>query len=390
MEIVEDIDTYHPTDINKMDTDDTNKVKSNVNDDTNLWNYMVKLQNEKAKCKICGVVLSRKNGATTGLRKHLHQIHKIESFGITSKKSRSNVYQLSIEEKKKLDSLIIKCVIEDGRSFTDMRRSGILKVFNHLVQGYVPPHFNTIRRHLKELQSKYKLLLIKEFSNIHSLSITCDLWSDKRLHSYMCLTGHYISSSNQFISKILSFTSFHHRHFSSNISMIIKKELKELNIFEKTRSITTDGAANMLKAADMLGGDIKQIYCVAHRLHLVVCNGLGLWIRAKQDSSLPILATTSTTNKDEVDSDEEDLSDDIQLVSQPSPINNSSNFIVSSDQSSLMANQYFNINTDDIIMSEIPINEEPNDLSIDIVDNWSIDVIECFDPSASDSIQQHI
>ncbi|CAF3016113.1 unnamed protein product [Rotaria sp. Silwood2] len=172
--------------------------------------------------------------------------------------------------------------------------------------------------------------------------------------------------------------------------MIIKKELKELNIFEKTHSITTDEAANMLKVADKLGGDIKQIYCVAHHLHLVVCNGLGLRVHAKQDSSLPILATTSTINKDEVDSDEEDFSDDIQLVSQPSPINNSSNFIVSSEQSLLMANQYLNMNNDDVIVSEIATNEEPNNLSVDIVDNWSMDVIEYLNPSTSDSIQQHI
>ncbi|CAF3195403.1 unnamed protein product, partial [Rotaria sp. Silwood2] len=45
----------------------------------------------------CGVILSLKNGATTGLRKHLYQIHKIESFGITSKQSRSKSYRLSIE-----------------------------------------------------------------------------------------------------------------------------------------------------------------------------------------------------------------------------------------------------------------------------------------------------
>jgi len=96
---------------------------------------MVKQQTEKAKCNICGVILSRKNGATTGLRKHLHQVHKIEPFGVTSTKSRSKSYQLSIEEKKRLDSLIIKCIIEDGRSFSDMRQSGIVKVFNHLVQG---------------------------------------------------------------------------------------------------------------------------------------------------------------------------------------------------------------------------------------------------------------
>ena len=43
--------------------------------------------------------------------------------------------------------------------------------------------------------------------------------------------------------------------------MIIKKELQELNVLEKTRSITTDGAANMMKVAELLGGDIKQIYC---------------------------------------------------------------------------------------------------------------------------------
>ena len=129
MEAVEDIDT------NRMDIDHTNEVESNDTDDANLWNYMMKQQNEKAKCHICGVVLSRKNGATTGLRKHLHKIHKLEAFGITSTKSRSKPSQFSIEQKKKLDSLIIKCIIEDGRSFSDMGQSGIQKVFDHLVQG---------------------------------------------------------------------------------------------------------------------------------------------------------------------------------------------------------------------------------------------------------------
>jgi hypothetical protein len=135
MEVVEDMDTNHPIDTNKMDMDNTNITTLNVNDDSKLWDCMTKQENEKAKCNICGVILSRKNGATTGLRKHLYQVHKLKPFGITSPKSRSKSYHLSIDEKKKLDSLIIRCVIEDGRSFSDMRQSGILKVFNHLVQG---------------------------------------------------------------------------------------------------------------------------------------------------------------------------------------------------------------------------------------------------------------
>ena len=79
---------------------------------------------------------------------------------------------------------------------------------------------------------------------------------------------------------------------------------------------------------------------------------------------------TSTINRGKIDSDEEVLTDGIQHVTQPSAVSNSSNFIATSDQSLLLVNQYVNIsNDDDIIVSETSINEEPDNLSIDIVDN---------------------
>ena len=85
------------------------------------------------------------------------------------------------------------------------------------------------------------------------------------------------------------------------------------------------------------------------------------------------------------------MTDDIQHVTQPSAANNSSNFIATLDQSLLLSNQYVNINNDDvIIVSETSINEEPDDLSIDIVDNWSINVIEYLDSSTNDSLQQRV
>lgn len=70
-----------------------------------------------------------------------------------------------------------------------------------------------------------------------------------------------MNSKKKFVSKILSFSWFHHRHTSKNISMIIKKELKELHVLEKTRSITTDGAANMSKIGVSLPNDSQQIWC---------------------------------------------------------------------------------------------------------------------------------
>ena len=246
---------------------------------SSLWKYMSKQQNNKAKCNLCDAVLSRTNGTTTGMRKHLFLIHKLECFAITTSKKRSRPNRLSIDEKKKLDSLAINCIVQDGRGFGDLRRSGLLKLFNHLLPGqsevrekkrfhsntsctgYVLPHRNTVQRRLQRLQSEHKLLLIKELSNVHSIGITCDFWSDKRLNSYMCLTGHYITSTFQFASTILSFCWFQNRHFSANISAAIKKELNDLNILETARTITTDGAANMLKMGDMTFGSNKRVHC---------------------------------------------------------------------------------------------------------------------------------
>ena len=56
-----------------------------------------------------------------------------------------------------------------------------------------------------------------------------------------------------------------------------------------------------------------------------------------------------------------------------------------------MSNQYVNIsNDDDIIVSDTSINEEADNLSINIVDNWSINAIEYLDSSTNDSLQQRV
>ena len=96
---------------------------------------------------------------------------------------------------------------------------------------------------------------------ISAVGITCDFWSDKRLQSYMVLTGHYISPANQFVSKILSFDWFHHRHSTINIYSAIMKQLNNLKIEGKTRWITTDGASNMVALGDMMSEQTRQIVC---------------------------------------------------------------------------------------------------------------------------------
>lgn len=119
-----------------MDVNDTDNRQINSNSSSNIWDYMTKQIDHKAKCNVCNTVLSRKNGATSGLRKHLFQVHKIDSFKIDNfESSRSKPKKISIDEKKKIDSLLINCIVQDGRSFDDMRRPGMLKVLKYLAPG---------------------------------------------------------------------------------------------------------------------------------------------------------------------------------------------------------------------------------------------------------------
>lgn len=111
------------------------------------------------------------------------------------------------------------------------------------------------------------------------------MWSDKKLNSYLCLTGHFLNTSSKMTSTVLSFTAFSERHTGKQISCTIKKELKRLQVYEKVRTITCDGASNVRKSFETLKP--KRVHCIGHKLHLTVCNAFCLWCKEPQmiDSS---------------------------------------------------------------------------------------------------------
>ena len=114
--------------------------------------------------------------------------------------------------------------------------------------GYTPPTRRTVPRQLKRLRSKHTHLLLNKLKGVDSIAVTTDLWSDKKLSSYLCLTGHFLNNVSKLTSKVLSFTYFDERHTGDQISYTIKKELKRLQVYEKTHTITCDGGSNIRKA----------------------------------------------------------------------------------------------------------------------------------------------
>lgn len=64
----------------------------------------------------------------------------------------------------------------------------------------------------------------------------------------------------------------------------MKSRFIELNIENKIVFITSDGASNIQAAFDVFY-EVNRIWCVAHRIHLVICNGLGLWKKFRKNDA---------------------------------------------------------------------------------------------------------
>ena len=84
-----------------------------------------------------------------------------------------------------------------------------------------------------------------------------------------------------------------------------------------------DGAPNMIASFDFLSRtDINRIQCMVHKIHLVVCNGLGLWLKRLHiteensssiidvDEHLSQTVRTTNINKDIEDEEEEEEEDE--------------------------------------------------------------------------------
>jgi hypothetical protein len=105
---------------------------------------------------------------------------------------------------------------------------------------------------------------------------------------------------------------FQDRHYSPIIAQEIEKQLIDLNLYDKLVTITCDGAPNM---RDMFTyftrRNIQFIHCIAHKLHLIICNSLDLWVTRKKKQ-------TTTNNEEAVEDivDEEDEDDNQLALSQ--------------------------------------------------------------------------
>lgn len=125
--------TTHSGDTESSGNDE--KADDSSRKESLVWQYATRNTNTKeqsATCGICGTIIKTTNWSTTGLRKHLTQVHGMATMLPTEAPKKSNI---SPELRKELHDLAVKAIIEDSRSFNDFRRSGMLKFLRRASPG---------------------------------------------------------------------------------------------------------------------------------------------------------------------------------------------------------------------------------------------------------------
>ncbi|CAF1292438.1 unnamed protein product, partial [Didymodactylos carnosus] len=343
-------DNNNNTDNNTITMDDQSRAPANV------WLYATRAADGKsATCNICAANIKTNRYSTTTLRSHLVSQHGKTELKLPSREIKEECdCRLPPQEKKKLHDLCIRCIVQDGRAFGDLSKPGIPRLIHAIVPVFIGTHYDPAKK-----------------------------WSD-RARNFTKDTSDPISASN--------------------IVQAIKTILKDLGIYTKVITITCDGASNMVKACEGFPS-IQQIWCVAHRLHLVICNALGFWIKSKSPSSFlgGITPTESASNDTDSNNDEDDDENDDENDDEDPYMDVENGNSILTDITMLIENND-NPNEDENIEDE-PQQEEEQDAELlhdaqsdiednddyEITDNWEKNLIHDFSYQQSEEVdQKHI
>uniref|UniRef100_A0A3P8TS84 HAT C-terminal dimerisation domain-containing protein n=1 Tax=Amphiprion percula TaxID=161767 RepID=A0A3P8TS84_AMPPE len=306
-------------------------------------NYKVVNKKRIAECRFCDSKITDGHETTSNFNRHLKK-HKDKtttafSLAVPGHLCRAVFHESSTAESyyqwntgKIGDRCNMPLSVVEHKSFRDF-----LKI--------VDPKYNSVCR--KTLTSKTETVaglrrdkLKTQLSNSDSVSVTVDIWSDRRMRGFLGVTVHYmeIDQDNiQLKSNLLACDRFKGSHTGERICEQFEAICHEYDIKSKLDYVITDNAANMRKAftvcfpseegevhdddhlddpelwhdlspdnqevVDAAMARKQRLQCFAHTLQLVVGDGLKdtkvTTSSLSKLSKLSSLLHTSTTFKEE-------------------------------------------------------------------------------------------
>lgn len=179
-------------------------------------------------------------------------------------------------------------VAADHMPLRTVEKKGFQQFVKTARPHYALPCRKTLTKLMNDKYDILKLKIIQDLEEYPSYSVTCDIWTDVSQKSYLGATIHYLSSNNLEIqSTNLCVEALDAEHNASYISATLMAVFEKFKLQKnKVTAVTSDSAANMIKAIEKLfepeennsvnkAGKYehhknKRLPCFAHRLSHVV------------------------------------------------------------------------------------------------------------------------
>ena len=220
------------------------------------------------------------------MRNHLKSVHKKEKNDLDGEKDGGNSgtrqttlkmvarskAQLGVDMYNRLNrALALACAL-DLRQISMVTGRGFRFFVKLLNPSYQVPSAATVTKHLQLLYQDTKSDLVELLSG-QQVSLTTDMWTSLGARGYITITAHFVTPGFKYVTKLIATRPLDVKHTGDAISKVLTDIAGEFGV-DSIVGITTDNAANMVKAGKNLESLLLHNFCFSHTLQLAVEEGL--------------------------------------------------------------------------------------------------------------------
>ncbi|CAF1575057.1 unnamed protein product [Didymodactylos carnosus] len=183
----------------------------------------------------------------------LIEVHKMQPKIADAFSGKINKYGPSHPKQIELtDSIIQDLIIDLGLPLSLVERPAFIRFMKKADPKYAVTSRRTITRQMiPDLYDKMRKGLQEFCNTAQFISLTLDIWTDRRMRSFFAVTGHAIINGD-FKSYVLSFLPMQGIHTGDALFAEFENVVSTYSIRDKLVRIVTDNASNNIKAFEQL------------------------------------------------------------------------------------------------------------------------------------------
>ena len=247
------------------------------------WQYLDKVDKNKAKCKFCKQELACAGGNTSGPMRHVRSKHPTMLLGSAAKSidpqpkvTAFTARPISESRSETITNLICDVIGECMLAISVVDAPSFTKLMAFVEPSYKVPCRQTMTKRLEAQQERLKSKVKEEMTvnKATKVTLTTDIWTSLTNEAYLSVTTSYVDPQWRMRTPVLATVIMDELHTADYISQCLVKTTDEWTITDQVMAVVHDGASNMREAGQR--NNWKDIGCAAHKLHLVVSSALGI------------------------------------------------------------------------------------------------------------------